>query len=266
MRRAPELEREIGKPPEQPLWRCEACGHVQVHPIPSPEQIASYYQPAPRTGRKRKGVGWAGGASQAAPSYLRRLLRAVAARPSGTLLDVGFGSGSFLRAAHAMGFRVTGLDPRANRFEPDFPCELKEGRLRPGLFPDGSFDVIAAHHVLEHVEDFPHALRVIHGLLRPGGYLLIELPHDIRSLTKRLKRVLLRRAYTKFTRLQHLRFFTVRSLRASLERTGFQVELCRSIPSRELLRPPRSLLLIPLSPLERWTGRGHHLEAIARKS
>jgi predicted SAM-dependent methyltransferase len=105
--------------------------------------------------------------------------------------------------------------------------------------------VIAAHHVLEHVDDLPQALCVMHGLLRPGGYLLVELPHDMGSLIKRLKRVILRRSYTKFTRLQHLRFFTTQSLRAALERNGFQVELCRSIPSHELLRPPRSLLACP---------------------
>ena len=126
--------------------------------------------------------------------------------------------------------------------------------------------MVAAHHVLEHVDDLPRTLRTMHDLLRPGGYLLVEVPHDMGSLVKRLKRVILRRGYTKFTRLQHLRFFTNRSLRAALERTSFEVELCRSIPSYELLRPPRSLLLAPLAPFERWVGRGHNLEAVARKS
>jgi SAM-dependent methyltransferase len=262
MQRAPALERELGKPPEQRLWHCGACGHMQVHPIPSPEQIASYYPW--NTGAPRKGAIWAGGKSQPTPSYLRRLGR-VAAERSGVLLDVGFGSGSFLRAAHLMGYRVTGLDPSVAWFKPDFECELREGLLRAGLFPDESFDVIAAHHVLEHVDDFPQALRVIYGLLKPGGYLLIELPNDRGSLIKRLKRLILRRGYTKITRLQHLRFFTIHSLRAALLHAGFQVELCRSIPSYELMRFPKSLFLTPLAPIERWTNRGHNLEAIARK-
>ena len=135
----------------------------------------------------------------------------------------------------------------------------------PGLFPDGSFDVVTAHHVLEHVEDLSQVLRVIHGLLRTGGYFLIELPHDLKSLMKRLKLATLSRGYTKFTRLQHLRFFTTRSLRATLERRGFEVELCRSIPSYEMLRFPQALLLMPVAPIESWTDSGHNLEAIARK-
>lgn len=263
MQRAPDLEIMLQKPAEQRLWRCDGCGHVQVHPIPSPEQIASYYRPSNVPGARRKGVGWAGGRSETTPSYQRRLERVP--KGHGMLLDVGFGSGSFLRAAHSMGYRVTGLDPKADRFRPDFPCELRQGGLRAGLFPEASFDVVAAHHVLEHVDDCPQALRLIHGLLRPGGYLLVELPHDMGSLVKHLKRLVLRRGYTKFTRLQHLRFFTVRSLRAALERTGFAVELCRSIPSHELLRPPASLVVWLLAPLERRTGRGHNLEAVARK-
>ena len=261
MQRAPELERKFGKPPEQPLWRCTACGHAQVHPIPSPEQVASYYRiDTPRWKR----VGWAGGVARTTPSYLRRLRRVTSERP-GTLLDVGFGSGSFLRAAQAMGYRVTGLDLQVDRFRPDFACELREGHLRAGLFPDRSFDVVAAHHVLEHVEDLPQTLGVAQSILNPGGCLLVELPHEMGSLSKYLKRVILRRGYTKFTRLQHLRFFTVQSLRAALENIGLQVELCRSVPSCQLVQAPRALLYAPLALLEGWTDSGHNLEAIARK-
>lgn len=264
MRHAPEVERELGKPLEQPLWHCGACGHLQVHPIPSPERIASYYPSNPNARTPRKGVGWAGGKIQPPPSYLRRL-EWVEAKRSGKLLDVGFGTGSFLRAAHRKGYRVAGLDLNTAQFKPEFECEVREGLLRVGLFPDESFDVIAAHHVLEHVQDFPESLHVIHALLKPGGYLLVELPHDRGSLIKGLKRAVLRRGYTKFTRLQHLRFFTVQSLRVALSRVGFHIELCRSVPSHELLQFPKSLALTPLAPFERWTGRGHNLEAIARK-
>jgi hypothetical protein len=112
----------------------------------------------------------------------------------------------------------------------------------------------------------PQALRIIHGLLKKDGHLLVEVPHDLRSFIKRLKRLILRRGYTGFTRLQHLRFFTVRSLRAALERAGFKVDLCRSIPSYELVPFPQSLLLTALAPLEHWAGWGHNLEAIARKT
>jgi len=237
---------------------------MQVHPIPSAEEIASYYLPRTSANVKRRRVGWAGGTSQVTPSYLRRLRRVTAGRP-GMLLDVGFGSGSFLRAAHSMGYRIAGVDLNVDRFKPDIECELRQGTLRPGLFPDRSFDVVTAHHVLEHVEDLSQVLRVIHGLLRNDGYLLIELPHDLKSLVKRLKLATLSRGYTKFTRLQHLRFFSIRSLRTTLERRGFEVELCRSIPSYEMLRFPQALLLMPVAPIECWTGCGHNLEAIARK-
>jgi SAM-dependent methyltransferase len=263
--RVRDLEVEIGKPAEQLLWHCDACDHVQVHPMPTPEQISSYYGRRPQPGLKRRPSSWAGGHVKAAPSYIRRLDRISAGRAA-TLLDVGFGSGSFLRAAQARGYVVTGLDFNARNFHPDFPCDVREGQLLPGVFPNESFDVVSAHHVLEHVEDLPQALRTIHGLLRKDGHLLVEVPHDLRSLIKRLKRLILRRGHSGFTRLQHLRFFTVRSLRSALERAGFQIDLCRSIPIYELVRFPQSLLVTALAPLEYWTGWGHNLEAIARKT
>ena len=119
--------------------------------------------------------------------------------------------------------------------------------------------------MLEHVEDLRANLGALYRMLRPGGRLLVELPHDLRSLGKTLKRRVLRRGYSKFTRLQHLRFFSVRSLEACLRRTGFEVELCRPIPAFRSVPGPSSLVIGLLAPFEHLNGRGHNLEAVARK-
>jgi len=43
-------------------------------------------------------------------------------------------------------------------------------------FADGSFDVIYASHVLEHVEDDAGAMREFHRMLRPGGWAVLQVP------------------------------------------------------------------------------------------
>lgn len=42
---------------------------------------------------------------------------------------------------------------------------------------DETFDFIIANHVLEHVENYPAALREIHRCLKPGGYALLQVPY-----------------------------------------------------------------------------------------
>ena len=45
-------------------------------------------------------------------------------------------------------------------------------------FPDDSFDVIVVNHVLEHVPDDRRAIAELRRVLRPGGFVLTQHPHD----------------------------------------------------------------------------------------
>jgi SAM-dependent methyltransferase len=62
---------------------------------------------------------------------------------------------------------------------------LRRGRrvfgqsLEACAFADGSFDLVHAHHVLEHVPDLHSMLDEVHRLLRPGGRCFFTVPsHD----------------------------------------------------------------------------------------
>lgn len=45
-------------------------------------------------------------------------------------------------------------------------------------FPDASFDLVIANHVMEHVEDDAKALSEIHRVLRPGGLAILQTPYS----------------------------------------------------------------------------------------
>lgn len=59
----------------------------------------------------------------------------------------------------------------------DIVCDIRKEKLP---FADSSVDEIIAEHVFEHVqlnEDFIHAMRECHRILREGGRFYIEVPH-----------------------------------------------------------------------------------------
>ncbi len=107
--------------------------------------------------------------------YVRTIRRYV---PRGRLLEIGVGSGRFLEQARAAGFEVTGCDLS--------PAVCRRVRERIGVHVHcgpveslrrGSFDVVAMHHVLEHVEDPVGFLRSVREVLAPGGIVHTAVPN-----------------------------------------------------------------------------------------
>lgn len=94
----------------------------------------------------------------------------------GSILDVGAGTGSFLREAKQMGWEVYGVEPSK---EARNRASTKGINLNSRLDFDGTlkFDVITLWHVLEHVPDFREQIEQLKMLLKPGGLLVIALPN-----------------------------------------------------------------------------------------
>ena len=86
---------------------------------------------------------------------------------------LNLGSGRF----PLKGYLNVDFDPQAR---PDLVWNLNR---RPYPFRAGSFDLIEAHHVMEHLHDVFGTMREIHRLLRPGGLVKISVPHFSRGMT-----------------------------------------------------------------------------------
>ena len=86
--------------------------------------------------------------------------------------------------------------------------------------PDSSLDCIFSFHVLEHLPDPIGTLRDLKEKLRPGGLLIIEVPHARDIL---LSGPIASEEFKKFTLWsQHLILHTRDSLRALLSHIGFE--------------------------------------------
>ena len=118
-----------------------------------------------------------------APRYLMRrdiLLGLFAARPPGSILEIGCGSGALLAELARQGFAGLGIEQSpsalhlARALAQDAPGFRIAGDL-VGVRP-ASHDYVAAFEVLEHIEDDRRALSEWTSYLRPGGEVLVSVP------------------------------------------------------------------------------------------
>lgn len=211
---------------------CQRCGAARVVPWPPPEHLPDYYPPVYSFSTDLGGGGlkrllahveyWCFYAPQYA-AQVQIVCRAIGrSRGDGLrLLDVGCGRGLRLDGFARRGFQVTGAD-----FQPEVIAELRRRGLNgvvsdiehlPDHFDPGSFDVVTAFYVLEHVPDVAETLRRCRQLLRPGGWLAAAVPlcdgWQARWLRKRWIHV--------GEAPRHLSLPTARGLNAALTAAGF---------------------------------------------
>jgi 2-polyprenyl-3-methyl-5-hydroxy-6-metoxy-1,4-benzoquinol methylase len=103
---------------------------------------------------------------------------------SGTLADIGCGTGDLWRAAHRRFTRGIGVD--AVRYEglpmdvEFMPADLDAGRLP---LSDGEVDVTTALEVIEHLENPRAFVRELARVTRPGGWIVVTTPNQLSALS-----------------------------------------------------------------------------------
>jgi 2-polyprenyl-3-methyl-5-hydroxy-6-metoxy-1,4-benzoquinol methylase len=143
------------------------------------------------------------------------------------LLDIGCGSGDFIRAASLLGWDTQGIDPDPNAVAAARKLDLtvhQGGFPRTG-FQDGQFDAVTLSHVIEHVHDPIVALREVHRILKPGGRIWMATP-NLDSAGHHL----FGRHWRGLEPPRHLVMFNASSLRLACERGGFEKAVLERSP------------------------------------
>lgn len=144
-----------------------------------------------------------------------RLLPAVA---NGRLLDLGCGSGGWLRIMRELGWQVEGLDFDENAVKAAREHGLKVflGSLEQQRFPDNTFDAITLSHVIEHVPDPTETLRECLRILKPAGRIVLITPNGAS-----LSHLLFKESWRGLEPPRHLHIFSMEALQQLLVNAGF---------------------------------------------
>lgn len=192
--------------------RCFTCGHGSLASTPTDEAISEAYADATDEVTLREEPGQIETGDRA----LQRVERHAA---PGRMLDIGCWTGSFLEAGRRRGWQVEGVEPShwATSRARERGLEVHEGELSDAALAPGSFRLITACDVLEHLVDPGAALDRIIELLEDGGVFYGTVP----DAGSRLARAMGHRWWAVVP--MHVQYFTRASMRRLLERHGFEV-------------------------------------------
>jgi 2-polyprenyl-3-methyl-5-hydroxy-6-metoxy-1,4-benzoquinol methylase len=154
-------------------------------------------------------------------------------QPPGRLLDIGCGNGRLLYIAKRAGWQVKGLELSAKMAESvrqELDVEVTVGNfleVSPSADDANAFDVVILRHVLEHLPDPLLTMDRITALLKPDGYLLLEMP-NVEAMTKKWSRFVVgaglytRKFPTDFM-AGHCNEYSLQSMRFLARKTGYRL-------------------------------------------
>jgi len=137
----------------------------------------------------------------------------------GRLLEFGGGLGATAIEAQRLGFKVTVIEDSAKaiaggrQFHPEL--EWIHAAEIPADTAPASFDAASAFHVLEHIPNPKRLVESFAKILRPGGFLLIEVP-NWGSYVRRLQGI-----RWHYVVDHHVNYFTRSTLARLIEPCGF---------------------------------------------
>lgn len=266
------------------VLRCNACTQIYLYPLPSPEEIREMFARLYTSGE---------GSVPELKSYYaycyddepgnplvqlyESWLDALEAHHEpGSLLDVGCGTGLFLSVARRRGWQPFGIDDsvEATQYARDhFGLDVWVGDFADFRAENRRFDVITGWDIIEHARQPLEVFGTMRACLAPKGVVGLSTPNQ-RSILDVLAGAFYRAtggrataALEKFYIEQHFLYFTPDTLRATLERAGFEVqEMRREVTDlrRLTLTPFTRVVLESLFILARLTGLQNRLFAVAR--
>ncbi len=249
------------------IVRCLHCGLLYMNPRMTEREYRDFYRSSKYYDDHQYDSILFG---ERLPKFVRRIQTLARYKPSrGTLLDIGTATGEFLNLAREDGWQVFGTEVSefaARKAKELYNIDVFTGTLDQAPFSPHSFDIIHLSHVLEHVPSPRSTVRMAKRLLRPGGYLIIEVPFQFGNGFDFLARRIGRSHPYKDPSFHHVYFYSPKTLRRILRKEGLFPTIrtySANVPYQAKHGVSRFFFRL-LTPLVDWLGYGLYIEAFAR--
>lgn len=228
------------------VCRCHQCGFVFLNFNPTSQFLEEYYsQDYFKDNGQREGYSDYENDTKNLPTFRRRVEQIREFKKSGSLLDIGCATGTFLEMASkhwsvsgsevseyaAAVARTKGFYIYEGNIE-DFPRErgryfpslasataaASAGKISPPSPCGEKYDIVTLWDVIEHVPDPTKTMTRVHSLLKPGGIVALS-TGDVGSLVARLSG----KRWHLYHIPQHLSYFSRQTIRKLLENAGFHL-------------------------------------------
>ncbi|GHU92289.1 hypothetical protein FACS189479_00730 [Spirochaetia bacterium] len=136
------------------------------------------------------------------------------------VLDIGCATGALLVNLRNRGWTCAGVEisPSACYARRERGLDVRSLPLEENHFPDSSFDLVLASHLIEHLNNPVEFVKEVYRILSPGGYFIVTTP-NISGFQAKLFKGRWRSAI-----FDHLYLFSIKTLSALLTKNGFTIE------------------------------------------
>lgn len=210
------------------IWECRRCTLRFTQSVPGPEEIVPYYKSENYISHSDNKKGLINKIYHAVRkrtlTQKLRLVEKITGTKKGTLLDIGSGTGDFLKTMKTSGWNVTGLEPDSDARQ---VAKKKNGiELQPAehLFhlSAESFDAVTMWHVLEHVHDLHGYANQIFKILKKNGIWFIAVPNYTSYDEEKYESF-----WAAYDVPRHLYHFSPSSMKELLTLHGFQLSFVK---------------------------------------
>ena len=166
------------------ISECEGCGLKITNNIEPEENADRYYQSENYISHSNTSKGFINLIYHQIRRYMlgrkRRLIERLSKRKSGSLLDIGTGTGFFLNGMANHGWKVTGTEKSESARE--FAREKFNIHINTpsdiNSFNGKQFNIITLWHVLEHIYNLNEYMEQLVRLMKDDGFLIIAVPNS----------------------------------------------------------------------------------------